>query len=151
MKLNYNKSDYFRTVNIDDFRIELTENLDIKLSLCSDSPATQTPEENVNGGAAMREVEMDAIMNLSTAKSLAELLLDVVEELEEADKVQEILETPLTAEEIARANSIRERAFAKAKKAGPRPAEQVKAEFKAAWKRIAIKAEEMKNNPKEGN
>ena len=151
MKLNYNKSDSFKTVNIDDFRIELTENLDIQLSLCSDSPAKQLPEENVNGGAAIREVEMEAIMSLSTAKSLAKLLLDVVEELEEADKIQEILETPLTAEEIARANSIRERAFAKAKKAVPRPAEEIKADFRAAWKRIARQAEEMKNNAKEDN
>ncbi|NEP43562.1 MAG: hypothetical protein F6K35_31780 [Okeania sp. SIO2H7] len=65
-KLNYNKSDSFRVFNIDYFRIELTENLDIQLSLCSDRP----PEESVNGGETIREVEIDAIMNLSTAKSL---------------------------------------------------------------------------------
>ena len=151
MKLNYNKSDSFQTVNIDDFRINITRNLDIQLSLCSSSPAKQTPEESVNGSEAIREVEMEAIMNLSTAKSLAELLQSVVAELEEVERVQEILETPLTAEEIARANSIRERAFAKAKKAGPRPADEIKAEFRAAWKRIAREAEEMKKNAKKDN
>ena len=139
--------DSFRTVNIDDFRIELTRDLDIQLSLCSD----RYPVESFNGGEAIKEVEIDAIMNFSTAKYLAKLLLDVVEELEEAEEVLEILETPLTAEEIARANSIRERAFAKAKKAVPRPAEEIKADFRAAWKRIAIKAEEMKKNAKKDN
>jgi hypothetical protein len=151
MQLNDNKSDSFRVANIDDFRIDITRNLDIQLSLFSSSPATQTPEKNVNGREAIREVEMDAIMNLSTAKSMAKLLLDVVEELEEADRVQEILETPLTPEEKARANRIRERAFAKAKKAGPRPADEVKAEFRAAWKAIAKEAEEMRNNAKKDN
>ena len=151
MQLNYNKSDSFRVANIDDFRIDITRNLDIQLSLFSSSPPTQTPEKNVNGGEAIREVEMEAIVNLSTAKSLIRSLQGTVEELEEAMKVQEILETPLTAEEIARANSIRERAFAKAKKAGPRPAEEVKAEFRAAWKAIAKEAEEMRNNAKKDN
>ena len=151
MKLNYNKSDSFRAVNIDDVRIDITRNLDIQLSLFRDSPATQTPEESVNGSEAIREVEMEAIMNLSTAKSLAELLQSVVTELEEVERVQKILETPPTPEEKARAKSIRERAFAKAKKAGPRPAEEIKAEFRAVWKRIATQAEEMKKNAKEDN
>jgi len=149
MKLNYNKSDSFRVINIDDFKIELTENLDIQLSLFSDSPAKQLPEENVNSGATIREVEMEAIMNLSTAKSLAELLQSVVAELEEVERVQKILETPPTPEEKARAKRIAEEAFAKAKKAGPRPAKEVWAEFDAAWEAIAKEAEEMKKNAKE--
>ncbi|NEP44588.1 MAG: DUF433 domain-containing protein [Okeania sp. SIO2H7] len=145
------KSDSFQAVNIDDIRIDITRNLDIQLSLYSDSSAEQTPKENVNGGEAIREVEMEAIMNISTAKSLIRSLQGTVEELEEAMKVQEILETPPTPEEKARAKSIRERAFAKAKKAGPRPAEEVKAEFRAAWKAIAKEAEEMRKIAKEGN
>ncbi|MDY6806629.1 MAG: hypothetical protein SXA11_22865 [Cyanobacteriota bacterium] len=151
MQLNDKKSESFRVIKIDDIRIDITRNLDIQLSLYSGSPAEQTPEESVNGGEAIREVEMEAIMNISTAKSLIKSLQSTVAELEEAEKVQELLETPLTVEEIARANKIRERAFAKAKKAGPRPADEIKAEFRAAWKRIATKAEEMKKNAKEGN
>jgi uncharacterized protein (DUF433 family) len=140
--------DSFRAVNIDDVRIDITRNLDIQLSLFSSSPATQTPEKNVNGSEAIREVEMEAIMNLSTAKSLTELLQSVVAELEEVERVQKILETPPTPEERARANRIMEEAFAMAKKAGPRPAEEVWAEFDAAWEAIAKEAEEMKKNAK---
>lgn len=152
MKLNYNKSNSFRVVNIDDFRIDITRNLDIQLSLCSDrSTAKQTPEENVNGGEAIREVEVEAIMNISTAKSLIRSLQGTVAELEEVERVQEILETPPTPEEKARANRIREEAFAKAKKAGPRPAEEVWAEFDTAWEAIATEAEEMRKIAKEGN
>ena len=67
MKLNYNKSDSFKTVNIDDVRIDITRNLDIQLSLFRDSPAKQLPEENVNGSEAIREVEMEAIMGVNAA------------------------------------------------------------------------------------
>jgi hypothetical protein len=145
MKLNYNKSDSFQAVNIDDVRIDITRNLDIQLSLFSD----RSPEESVNGSEAIREVEMEAIMNLSTAKSLIRSLQATVEELEEAMKVQEILETPPTPEEKARANRIIEEAFANAKKAGPIPEEEAWARFDAAWEAIAKEAEEMKKNAKE--
>ncbi len=151
MKLNYNKSDSFRTVNIDDVRIDITRNLDIQLSLFSDSPAKQLPEESVNGSEAIKEVEMEAIMNLSTAKSLIRSLQGTVEELEEAMKVQEILETPPTAEEKAWANRIREEAFAKAKNAEARPAEEIWAEFDALRQEIVREAEEMKKIAKESN
>ncbi len=41
MKLNYNKSNSFRVLNIDDVRIDITRNLDIQLSLCSDRSAVK--------------------------------------------------------------------------------------------------------------
>ena len=151
MQLNDKKSESFRVINIDDIRIDITRNLDIQLSLYSGSPAEQTPEENVNGGEAIREVEMEAIMNISTAKSLIKSLQGTVEELEEAMKVQEILETPPTAEEKARVKSIREEAFARAKKADPRPAEEIWAEFDALREEIVREAEEMKKIAKESN
>ncbi len=69
----------------------------------------------------------------------------MVAELEEVERVQDILESPPKAEEIARANRIKEEAFAKAKKADSPEENEVWSEFYAG-EAIAKEAEEMKMN-----
>lgn len=98
IRFNYIKSNLFRMVRVDAIWAGITPNLDIHVNLCSErypipqqtlhkiEPDGSLGEEIIEARISLegieREIEVGAVMDISTAKSLIELLQDLVEQIE---------------------------------------------------------------------
>lgn len=98
IRFNYIKSNLFRVVRVDGIWAGITPNLDIHINLCSERfPIPQQTLHKIDPDGAIgeeivdarisrdgivREVEVGAVMNISTAKSLIELLQEIIEQVE---------------------------------------------------------------------
>lgn len=102
IKFNYIKSNLFRLVRVDAIWAGITPNFDIHLNLCNEqypipqqtlhkiepdgSLGEEIIEARISDEGIVREIEVGAVMDIATAKSLIELLQGLVEQIE---KVQE--------------------------------------------------------------
>jgi hypothetical protein len=98
IRFNYIKSNLFRVVRVDGIWAAITPNLDIHVNLCSErypipqqtlhkiDPDGSIGEEiidaRISRDGIVREVEVGAVMDISTAKSLIELLQELIEQVE---------------------------------------------------------------------
>jgi hypothetical protein len=101
IKFNYIKSNLFRMVRVDAIWAGITPNFDIHVNLCSErypipqqtlhkiEPDGSLGEEIIEGRISrdgiVREVEVGAVMDIATAKSLIELLQDLVKQVEKIE------------------------------------------------------------------
>ena len=98
IRFNYIKSNLFRIIRVDAIWAGITPNLDIHVNLCSErypipqqtlhkiepdgSLGEEILEARISHEGIEREMEVGAVMDISTAKSLIELLQDLVEQIE---------------------------------------------------------------------
>lgn len=98
LKFNYIKSNLFRVIHVDGIWAAITPNLDIHVNFCSERypipqqtlhkiyPDGAIGEEiidaRISRDGIVREVEVGAVMDTSTAKSLIELLQELIEQVE---------------------------------------------------------------------
>ncbi|MCL1470645.1 hypothetical protein [Argonema antarcticum] len=105
IKFNYIKSNLFRVVRVDGIWAGITPNLDINVNLCSErypipqqtlhkidpdgSIGEEIIDERISRDGIVREVEVGAVMDISTAKSLIELLQELIEQVEKVTENEE--------------------------------------------------------------